>query len=90
MGLRSLALVVLGFVVGAAVILFADGDHDRSSVAATTPVAVQTGTASDGHAHDGSAALTVADDTPVSRRASPTRKAPARAATATAARRSGS
>jgi hypothetical protein len=64
MGLRSLALIVLGFVVGAAVILFADGTTTESSVAATTPVAVQTGTASDGHAHShgGTAALT--GDTP--------------------------
>jgi hypothetical protein len=50
MGLRSLALVVLGFVVGAAVILFADSGTE-SSVAESTPVAVQADTASDGHAH---------------------------------------
>lgn len=64
MGLRSLALVVLGFVVGAAVILFAEGS-DNGSAATSTPAAVAAAaaTASDGHNHThGASGLT--GDTP--------------------------
>jgi len=64
MGLRSLALVVLGFVVGGAVVLFADGGTDDAPAAASSPLAVPADAAADGHAHGHSGASTLTGDTP--------------------------
>jgi hypothetical protein len=63
MGMRALALVMLGFVAGAAVIHFTDSGTSDSPAAATAGVAAtQSSTGGHTHAHVGDATLT--GDTP--------------------------
>ena len=65
MGMRALALVMLGFVVGAAVILLADpGASDRPAAAETQPGTAATSVAGTGHVHAGVGDAVLSGDTP--------------------------
>jgi hypothetical protein len=68
MGMRALALVVLGFVVGAAVILLADpGGGNRPAVAETSAGTAATSAAAGGHVHAGIGDAVLTGDTPCER-----------------------
>ena len=73
---RSLALVLLGFMIGAAVLVFADPGSDDAVTAAgasSSATADSTGTASaDAHAHGAAAPTGLTGDTPCEQSGPPT------------------